>query len=105
MPYLRSLKDLATQLAGARHPYVPTTMTFSPLDVDTIARDLDLKKTGTDRGARDKPDSQLNSFDGIEKKIVSYVDRTKATATQLLDDGPIDASPDHISKDNRSSIV
>ncbi len=44
-----------------------------PIDTDALARELELKKNGAERGANNQPTSTETTFDGVEQSIVQRI--------------------------------
>ncbi|QUS38081.1 hypothetical protein RPMA_03840 [Tardiphaga alba] len=77
---ISKLRDLFGQ---AQHPYKPSTQIFLDLDVDRVARDMRLSELGAERGAADRPDSDVTILDDVEHRIVENTEGHKQTAHSI----------------------
>ncbi|GLR45546.1 hypothetical protein GCM10007880_60640 [Mesorhizobium amorphae] len=81
-----ALEKLRNRIMEANHDYRVGADIFPSLDVDKIARDLDLVDQGTARGEQDQPPSWSKAIDEVEHSIVERVHDEKKTAHQILED-------------------
>jgi hypothetical protein len=79
-----ALARLLNGLKREQHDYRPSLEVFPTLNVDKIARDMALAKTGAERGAREEPASDSIVYDDVENRIVEYVEAEKNAAHGLL---------------------
>lgn len=77
---------LLEKVREASHEFVVTTEIFPNLDVERIARDMNLAEEGKTRGALDQPPKSSKSLDDIELAIVGKVQDVKITAYNNLED-------------------
>ncbi|RUW55493.1 hypothetical protein EOA32_01620 [Mesorhizobium sp. M1A.F.Ca.ET.072.01.1.1] len=70
----------------AHHDYRVGVDTFPSLDVDKIARDMDLVGEGTTRGEQDQPSASSKVIDEVEHSIIERVQDEKKAAHQILED-------------------
>jgi hypothetical protein len=82
-----ALARLVNGLKREPHDYRPSLDVFPVLNVDKLAADLALAKTALQRGARNEPASDSETFDDVENQIVERIEaeRNAAHAT-LLDE-------------------
>src|SRR5260370_16793285 len=82
-----ALGRLLNGLKREQHDYRVSLDVFPVLNIDKLAADLELAKTGAERGAREEPASDTLALDDIENTIVERVEAEKNSAhATLLDD-------------------
>ena len=70
----------------SHHDFRPTTDLFPVLDVERMARDLDLEAEGRKRGQQDQPPPETSSFDTVELAVVERIESEQAKAVHSLED-------------------
>lgn len=68
------------------HEFVVTTEIFPDLDVERVARDMNLAEEGKARGSLNQPPKSSKSLDDIELAIVGRVQDARSTAYNNLED-------------------
>jgi hypothetical protein len=66
-----------------RHDYRPSTDIFLELNVDRIADELALAKSGAERGAAERPAQDAQTLDDVEHRIVERIEAHKQDAHTL----------------------
>jgi hypothetical protein len=79
-----ALSRLVNGLKREQHDYRVSLDVFPVLNIDKLAADLDLAKTGAERGAREEPASDTAVLDDIENAIVERVEAEKNAAHGTL---------------------
>lgn len=83
----KGLIEKAMELLSAPgHPYVPLALQFPLIDIDVVARQLDLVDKGKTRGAKGNPATDAAVFDDVEQRIVSVIGDAKTTAQAIYHD-------------------
>lgn len=80
------LDRLLSNLRLANHDFKATTEIFPQLDVEKIAKEMELAELGTSRGKENLPTSDAESFDDTELTILERVQDAKTTAFNTLVD-------------------
>jgi hypothetical protein len=75
-----AISRLLAMLREPPHDYRPATGIFLDLDVQRIARELELELVGTERGADNRPAQDAQDFDDIEHQIVERAEGHKQDA-------------------------
>ncbi|WP_245440837.1 MULTISPECIES: hypothetical protein [Mesorhizobium] len=81
-----ALEKLRNRIMEANHDYRVGADIFPSLNVDKIARDMDLDDQGTAHGEKDQPSSSSKALDEVEHSIVERVQDEKKAAHQILED-------------------
>ena len=81
-----ALSRLVNGLKREQHDYRVSLDVFPALNIDKLARDLELAKAGAERGAREEPGSDTQALDDIENTIVERVEAEKNAAHGTLVD-------------------
>jgi hypothetical protein len=79
-----AIAKLLNILGQPRHDYRPATNLFLDLDVNRIAKELQLEKKGAERGAQDRPNKDAQTFDDYEHEIVERIEAHKQDAHTLF---------------------
>ena len=58
-----------------RHDHVKSTMSLPEFDLDHIKKSFQLEKIGAERGASCQPSSDSETYDDVEQKIISEIER------------------------------
>jgi hypothetical protein len=66
-----------------RHDYRPGTDVFLELNVDRIAKELQLAKDGAERGTAERPTQDAQTLDDVEHRIVERIEGHKQDAHKL----------------------
>ncbi|MGO8975714.1 MAG: hypothetical protein ACLQNV_19585 [Steroidobacteraceae bacterium] len=74
---------LLALLSQPQHPYRPATEVFLDLNVDRVADSLQLTKRGRQRGSKNRPPQEAETFDDIEHQILERVEAHKQDAHAL----------------------
>jgi hypothetical protein len=74
------IQRLMKHLKWQRHIYVPTTMTFAPLDPTEIKDELELEGRARDRRASNQPPADSGTYDDVESEIIALVERHREIA-------------------------
>ena len=69
-----TLSRLRETVSDSPHDYVPSILSFPNLDVNKIARDMKLAERGKERGAKNMPNSDGETFDDVENEIIEYIE-------------------------------
>lgn len=77
---------LLGELRAPAHDFRPTTDVFPALDRDQIAKDLELERLGTERGARNEPATNSTTLDDVETRIVERIEFEKKRAHGVAED-------------------
>lgn len=77
---------LLEKVRESSHEFVVTTEIFPNLDVERVARDMNLVQEGKNRGALNQPPKSSKSLDDVELAIVGKVQDAKSTAYNNLED-------------------
>lgn len=82
-----ALGRLVNGLRREPHDYRPSLDVFPVLNVDKLAADMALAKTGLKRGSRDEPAADSETYDDVESQVIERIEaeRNAAHAT-LLDE-------------------
>jgi hypothetical protein len=75
-----ALSRLVNGLKREQHDYRVSLDVFPVLNIDKLAGDLGLAKTGAERGAREEPASDTLALDDIESAIIERVEAEKNAA-------------------------
>src|SRR3981081_2049384 len=75
-----ALSRLVNGLKREQHDYRVSLDVFPVLNIDKLARDLALAKTGAERGAREEPASDTLALDDIESAVIERVEAEKNAA-------------------------
>lgn len=78
-----AIERLLGLLSQPQHPYQPSTEIFLDLNVDRVADELRLVVHGSDRGAKNQPSSDAQTFDDVEHTIVERIEAHKQHAHSL----------------------
>ncbi|MES0073336.1 hypothetical protein [Mesorhizobium sp. M0058] len=81
-----ALEKLRNRIMEANHDYRVGADIFPSLDVDKVARDLQLVEQGKARGEQEQPPSSSKTMDEVEHSIVERVQDEKKAAHQILED-------------------
>jgi hypothetical protein len=81
-----ALNRLWEKVRESNHDFRATTEIFPNLDVDRIARDLELAEKGSRRGSENQPPRGAKSMDDVELAIVERVEEEKKAAHHLVED-------------------
>lgn len=76
---------LAKSLSTPQHDYRINTELFGQLDVDKIAKELELEKKGTQKGEKNQPASSSQVPDEVETSIQDKIESAKKTAHHLAE--------------------
>lgn len=79
-----ALSRLVNGLKREQHDYRSSLEVFPALNIDKLAADMALAKTGAERGAKEEPGSATVAFDDIEIRIVERVESEKNAAHGTL---------------------
>jgi hypothetical protein len=79
-----ALSRLVNGLKREQHDYRVSLDVFPALNIDKLAKDLELAKAGAERGAREEPGSDTQALDDIENTIVERVEAEKNAAHGTL---------------------
>ncbi len=77
---------LLEKVRESSHDFVVTTEIFPNLDVERVARDMNLVEEGNNRGVLEQPSKSSKSLDDIELAVVGKVQDAKSTAYNNLED-------------------
>lgn len=77
---------LLEKVRESSHDFVVTTEIFPNLDVERVARDMNLVEEGKSRGDLNQPPKSSKSLDDVELAIVGKVQDAKSTAYNNLED-------------------
>ncbi|QOZ51523.1 hypothetical protein [Bradyrhizobium sp. CCBAU 53338] len=67
----------------AQHPYRPSTQVFLDLNVETVAREMNLAQRGSERGADGRPQQSAGTMDDVEHQIVERIEAHKQDAHSI----------------------
>ncbi|MCO5147068.1 MAG: hypothetical protein M9895_12935 [Aquamicrobium sp.] len=81
-----ALNTLWQRARQASHDFRASTQIFPSLDVDRVARDLEIEKKAIERGGQDEPPSDAMTLDEVELAIVERIEAEKKSAHQVLED-------------------
>lgn len=81
-----ALEKLRNRIMEAHHDYRAGADLFPSLNVDKIARDIELEEKGVSRGEEDQPASSKKGMDEVELAIIERVQDEKRSAHQLFED-------------------
>lgn len=81
-----ALNNLWERVRESNHDFRASTQIFPSLDIDRIARDLELEKQAEERGTADEPPSVATSYDEIELAVIERIEAEKKAAHQVLED-------------------
>ncbi|MGY4402836.1 hypothetical protein [Bradyrhizobium sp. USDA 3315] len=70
-------------LRQPQHPYRPATQIFLDLNVQLVARELNLEQRGSERGAENRPAESTQTLDDVEHQIIERVESHKQDAHAL----------------------
>src|ERR1700719_2208359 len=79
-----ALSRLVNGLKREQHDYRVSLDVFPVLNIDKLAADLGLAKTGAERGAREEPAASSAVLDDIENAIIERVEAEKNSAHGTL---------------------
>jgi hypothetical protein len=79
-----ALSRLVNGLKREQHDYRVSLDVFPALNIDKLAADMGLAKTGAERGAREEPAADTQVLDDIENAIVERVEAEKNAAHGTL---------------------
>ena len=79
-----ALSRLVNGLKREQHDYRVSLDVFPALNIDKLAADMGLAKTGAERGAREDPASDTLGLDDMENAIVERVEAEKNAAHGIL---------------------
>ena len=74
---IRALLDQPT------HHYRPATTVFLDLNVDRVADELRLAERGSERGAQNRPTSDVQTLDDVEHQVVERIEAHKQDANAI----------------------
>lgn len=77
------LGKIVEKLTLPNHDYTPSTELFGQLDVNKIAKDLNLEDEGRKRGERNEPASNSIAWDEIEEKIIHCIESARLSAHNM----------------------
>lgn len=80
-----SLKNLKRLAEGRSSSFRPTVETFPDLDVDRVAREIDLAERGRQRGTREEPHTDDKVFDAVEAEIFETVGAAQKNSHDQLE--------------------
>jgi hypothetical protein len=78
-----AISRLLNILSQPRHDYRPATTLFLDLDINRIAKELQLEKKGAERGAEDRPDKNAQMSDDNEHQIIERIEGHKQDAHNI----------------------
>ncbi|MDQ6436361.1 hypothetical protein RB623_20085 [Mesorhizobium sp. LHD-90] len=81
-----SLNKLRDKFLEANHDFRSGTQVFSSLNVDKVAKDLELVEEGKKRGAQDLPPKSAKSYDDVELTVTERIEDEKKAAQHNLED-------------------
>jgi hypothetical protein len=81
-----ALEKLRNRIMEAHHDYRVGADTFPSLNIDKIAREMNLVEEGTSRGEKEQPPSASKALDEIELAVVERVQDEKKAAHQIFED-------------------
>ncbi|HEY9788370.1 MAG TPA: hypothetical protein V6D17_23475 [Candidatus Obscuribacterales bacterium] len=73
MGLLKWLKSILGSVDLPPHDYVDSALLFPELDVERMRKRMRLAEEGQDRGSRDEPPTDHDSFDEIENRIINEI--------------------------------
>lgn len=80
------LGRLRDALRESNHDFKATTEIFPQVDVDRVAKDMNLTEVAEARGKQEQPASSAGSYDDIELDVISRIQDAKNTAHNNLED-------------------
>jgi hypothetical protein len=80
-----SLNKLRDKLLEANHDFRASTQVFASLNVDKVAKDLDLVDEGKKRGVQNLPPKSAKPYDDVESSIIERVEDEKKAAQDNLE--------------------
>jgi hypothetical protein len=81
---LSALTRLVSGLKREPHNYRASLEIFPTLNIERLAADMALAKTGAGRGVRNEPAADSSGFDDVENRIIEYVEAEKNSAHGVL---------------------
>jgi hypothetical protein len=78
-----AIARLLSLVNQSRHDYRPGTDVFLELNVDRLAKELQLAKDGAERGAAERPAQDAQTLDDVEHRIVERIEGHKQDAHKL----------------------
>jgi hypothetical protein len=81
-----ALERLIEGVQQVPHVYRPSTETFAELDVQKVARELELDKRGRTNGEKNKAEEDSRALDETEQRILEYVKREQRASHGALHD-------------------
>ncbi|MDJ1465969.1 hypothetical protein [Nitratireductor sp. GZWM139] len=81
-----ALEKLRDKFLSEHHDYRASTDMFPSLNVDKIAKEMELAELGEKRGSEEQPPKTAKAFDDVESSIIEYVQEAKRTSHQKLED-------------------
>lgn len=81
-----ALNRLWQKVSETSHDFRVSTQIFPALDVDRVARDLELERKASERGASNEPPSESTTFDEVELAIIERIEAERTAARQQLED-------------------
>lgn len=81
-----ALNRLWQKVSESSHDFRISTQIFPSLDIDRIARDLELERVAVERGAANEPPSDVAALDQTELRIIERIEAEKTAARQQLED-------------------
>src|SRR5260370_13163377 len=79
----RRFGQVLAWLRRRRPPYAPISITFSPIDIPRLKRELDLDAEGAQRGARNLPPPDNATLDDVEHRITTAIESVRNIAYDL----------------------
>jgi hypothetical protein len=76
------LREFVDKTQHAPHAHVDGANWFKRLNLDALARDLQIEELGKERGEREEPASDTIDFDEVEDRILDHVRDRQAEAEQ-----------------------
>lgn len=81
-----SLNKLREKIATSSHGYRSSTETFASIDVEKVAKDLDLVEAAQENGRNNRPPSSAKSIDAFERTVVELIRDEQKSAHQIVED-------------------
>src|SRR5258708_1940520 len=68
-----ALKDLASLISKSRDGVLPSIQVFPPIDINTVAKDLELERHGQSNGSRNQPPQDSDLEDSVEGDVFAEI--------------------------------
>lgn len=81
-----ALEKLRDKFFSEHHDYRASTDMFPSLNVEKLAKEMELAELGEKRGREEQPAKTSRTFDDVENSIIEYVQEEKKKSHQKLED-------------------